>query len=81
MTPEVRARVFDLFFTTKPNGTGIGLATVKRIARLHGGDVEVGSASSGGARFVVSLPVAEAGNNGRGVLAGMRTGRRPPAFD
>jgi len=56
--PKVtRSRIFDLFFTTKPSGTGIGLATVRRIARIHGGDVTLKETPSGkGARFVVTLP-------------------------
>ena len=49
-------RLFDLFFTTKPSGTGIGLATVKRVAQLHGGTVELASSIAGGACFVLSLP-------------------------
>jgi len=52
-----RSRIFDLFFTTKPSGTGIGLATVRRIARIHGGDVILKDPPGGrGARFVVTLP-------------------------
>ncbi|HVP10503.1 MAG TPA: HAMP domain-containing sensor histidine kinase [Phycisphaerae bacterium] len=79
VAPEVRPRVFDLFFTTKANGTGIGLATVKRIARLHGGDVEVGSSPMGGTKFVVSLPVAGARRNGDVHWASQGTRRRQPA--
>ncbi|HKQ50012.1 MAG TPA: ATP-binding protein [Phycisphaerae bacterium] len=55
---SARGRLFDLFFTTKPHGTGIGLATVRRIARLHGGDVVLAD-SPRGAKFVVSLPTTD----------------------
>lgn len=74
--PErIRERVFDLFFTTKPGGTGMGLATVKRAARLHGGDVILREGRSGGARFEVILPLgAGASSNGatRGVQGPIR---------
>lgn len=62
--PESRERIFDLFFTTKPAGTGIGLATVRRIARLHGGEIEHDCPDEGGARFTVRLP-AGSGKSGR----------------
>lgn len=52
----VQSQVFQLFFTTKEHGTGIGLATVKGIARLHKGDVTLARSSRGGARFEVTLP-------------------------
>lgn len=42
------------------SGTGLGLAIVQAVARSHGGDVEIGSSASGGARFTVTLPSAEA---------------------
>jgi signal transduction histidine kinase len=77
--PEVRARIFDLFFTTKPSGTGIGLATVKRIARLHGGDVEACDAPSGGAKFVVSLPAVEPDRGDNGKAEGRMMRRRRPS--
>jgi len=53
---KIRERVFDLFFTTKAGGTCIGLATVKRAARLHGGDVFIREGRKGGARFELLLP-------------------------
>jgi two-component system NtrC family sensor kinase len=58
--PEaLRQRIFDPFFTTKPNGegTGVGLALCRTIARAHGGTIEVEQTPGGGATFVVSLPL------------------------
>jgi signal transduction histidine kinase len=55
----VKTRIFDLFFTTKPSGTGIGLATVRRIARMHQGDVQLSPSTRGGACFTVTLPTME----------------------
>lgn len=57
---EDRSRVFLPFFTTKPEGTGLGLATVHRIVDAHGGTILVEAGSRGGARFVVHLPRAGA---------------------
>lgn len=51
-----RDELFRLFFTTKPRGTGIGLATVKKIADAHGGSVAVTTAPEGGACFRVEVP-------------------------
>ncbi len=51
-----RARVFEPFFTTHPDGTGLGLAVVRQIVRAHGGSVAVADAPGGGARFVLDLP-------------------------
>ncbi len=56
--PAERARLFTPFFTTKREGTGLGLATVHRIVEAHGGTVVVDSAPGRGARFVVRLPGA-----------------------
>lgn len=57
VSDDLKNSLFDLFMTTKASGTGIGLATVRRYARLHGGDVAL-APSERGARFVVNLPVA-----------------------
>jgi signal transduction histidine kinase len=57
---ELRERIFDLFFTTKPvgEGTGLGLATVLRIAQKSGGGVALDTAPGAGARFSVYFPAA-----------------------
>ena len=49
-------RIFDLYFTTKPRGTGLGLSMVYRIVAEHGGRVEVASEGGEGTRFRVLLP-------------------------
>ena len=55
---EQRGRVAEPFFTTRAEGTGLGLALVHTIARLHGGELQVGLAPEpyGGARFELRLP-------------------------
>jgi nitrogen fixation/metabolism regulation signal transduction histidine kinase len=56
--PEaLAARVFRPFFTTKAQGTGLGLALVQKIIVTHNGRVVVVNDDGGGARFVVSLPM------------------------
>ncbi|MBN1782622.1 PAS domain-containing protein [bacterium] len=52
-----RDRIFDLYYTTKPEGTGIGLPMVAQIVQAHGGSIEVDSAIEKGSRFRISLPV------------------------
>lgn len=55
---EHLAKVFDPYFTTKKDGSGLGLATVYSIVRNHGGFVEVESAQAAGTTFSVYLPVS-----------------------
>jgi PAS domain S-box len=54
---EDLAQLFSPFFTKKREGTGLGLPAVKRIARLHGGHVEVSSTLGQGSVFTIHLPV------------------------
>jgi len=56
IAPENREKIFLPFFTTKPSGTGLGMAIVKKIVDLHGGDVGVESAPGRGTRVRISLP-------------------------
>ncbi len=53
----LRERIFDPYFTTKGSGTGLGLAIVKKIVLQHGGEIQVGDRSGGGASFSVVLPL------------------------
>ena len=57
--PEHLDRIFDLYFTTKDHGTGIGLSMVYRIIQMHDGEVEVQSTPGRGTTFKVLLPRAE----------------------
>ena len=59
MDEATRARVFQPYFTTKPNGTGLGLATVSDLVRDMGGFIEVESTLGEGATFSFYLPLAE----------------------
>jgi signal transduction histidine kinase len=62
---EIREKIFDLFFTTKVGGSGIGLAMTYRILQLHHGNVEVESREGGGTRFLLRIPLSGADRNRR----------------
>src|SRR5215510_6688516 len=57
--PEHLSRIFDLYFTTKERGTGIGLSMVYRIIQMHDGEIEVQSTPGRGTTFRVLLPRAQ----------------------
>ena len=56
--PEHLQKIFDLYFTTKDHGTGIGLSMVYRIVQMHDGEIEVQSTPGAGTSFRVLLPRA-----------------------
>ncbi|MGM0555254.1 MAG: protoglobin domain-containing protein [Myxococcota bacterium] len=62
MPPTLKYRVFDLFYTTKASGTGIGLPIVKKIIEAHGGSIDVVSKLGEGTKFTVYLPRPETSN-------------------
>ncbi len=56
ISEEMQAKIFDIFFSTRRGGTGLGLAIVHRIAKDHGGRVEVDSTPGLGSKVRVLLP-------------------------
>ncbi len=59
--PSLRERVFDPFFTTRKEGSGIGLSFSHRIVADHGGSMRVDTSRWGGAEFRIELPAAREG--------------------
>jgi len=55
---DIREKIFDLYFTTKSGGSGIGLAMTYRILQFHHGSVEVESDVGRGAEFLLRIPLA-----------------------
>jgi signal transduction histidine kinase len=59
MSPDVLERAFELYYTTKSGGSGIGLSMVFRIMQLHGGSIDVESTVGDGTRIRLRLPSQE----------------------
>lgn len=57
ISDEDITQIFNPFFTTRPSGTGLGLPAVRRIARAHGGSVDVSSTPGKGSTFTIRLPL------------------------
>jgi two-component system, NtrC family, sensor histidine kinase HydH len=58
MEPRTLEKIFEVFFSTKSGGSGLGLPTVRKIVAAHGGRIEVDSAPGRGTRFSILLPPA-----------------------
>jgi signal transduction histidine kinase len=55
--PDLRTKIFDLYFTTRKDGSGIGLAMTYRIIQLHNGSIDVQSEQNIGSTFTLKLPL------------------------
>ncbi|WP_168567253.1 ATP-binding protein [Crateriforma spongiae] len=56
LTAEQREKVFDAFFSTKPKGTGLGMAIALRFMQAHGGTIQIGQSRCDGAEFLLTFP-------------------------
>jgi len=59
MSPEVMAKIFEPYFTTKDFGSGIGLTLVYKIIKEHGGDISVVSQEARGTTFTITFPIPQ----------------------
>lgn len=59
MNEATREKMFEVFYSTKPGGSGLGLPTVRRIVEAHHGTIAGESELGRGTRFTISLPAAE----------------------
>ena len=59
MSEKTLSRMFEAFYSTKPNGSGLGLPTTKKIVEAHGGRIDVQSKEGKGTQFTIELPVSE----------------------
>jgi len=76
IAPENLARIFDLYFTTKETGTGIGLSLVYRTIQLHSGDIDVESMPGVGTTFIIKMPKAALGAPAEATPASLRVESR-----
>jgi two-component system sensor histidine kinase HydH len=59
IAPERLEKIFNPFFTTKPHGTGLGMAISKKIVEAHEGSIDVVSEPGRGTEFAVTLPLPQ----------------------
>ena len=62
ITEDIRNRIFDIFFSTKESGVGLGLSITKSIIEQHSGTIRLEHSDSSGTEFVIELPT---GSNGK----------------
>ena len=70
---DVRARIFDPFFSTKGEGTGLGLAITRQIVEAHGGSIACEGREGGGTSFRILLPIAPHRLSGPSSVASVRS--------
>ena len=58
IAPENLTKIFELYYTTKERGTGIGLSMVYRTVQIHNGEIDVESTVGVGTTFIVVLPAS-----------------------
>jgi signal transduction histidine kinase len=73
MSPEVLAKIFRPFFSTKPGGSGLGLPTARKIIEAHQGRIEAQSEPGRGTKFTIRLPaeILAPGGDGKGAEVGI----------
>ncbi|HHH75733.1 MAG TPA: two-component sensor histidine kinase [Phycisphaerae bacterium] len=59
IAPELMEKIFDIYYSTKKDGSGIGLAITRRLIRAHGGTIKVESDEGKGTRFTITLAKSE----------------------
>jgi two-component system sensor kinase FixL len=72
IAPEVRAKLFTPFFTTKSRGTGLGLSTARRFIEAQGGTIAIECPASGGTLVTIELPRTEVASLSGPILEGSR---------
>jgi two-component system sensor histidine kinase FlrB len=74
--PQEAASIFEPFYSTRPNGTGLGLSVARAVARAHAGDLVLTPGTRGGACFVLTLPRLAPAVTPEAIAAGARVLRR-----